>query len=131
MKASSATATKSVQDARKKLHKFLLGCKRVPEEIIAEEAAKAYEQMVAMTPFKTGKLERSVYCRPSKSKRKVGIVAGASARNRGINYAGIQHENTSFKHPIKGTHHYISVPYNKAVGRIRYRVERELRDILK
>ena len=52
------------------------------------------------------------------------IVAGASASHNGYNYAGIQHENTAFKHTV-GADHYISVPYERGIRRIKLRVRRE------
>lgn len=127
---SSATSTKSVAAAKKRLQQFLKSLDTIPEEEIDKEIPRMHAEMVAQTPFKSGKLEKSVYVRKSKNTRdRVGIVAGASARSdQGYNYAGIQHERTDFNHPVKGKAHYISDPFNAAVRRIKrrmkYRIDR-------
>ena len=124
----SATGQKSVQDARKHLTQFLKKLDTVPTEELEKSASVIYAEAVALTPYKTGKLERSVYVRVSKDKRRPGIVAGASAlSDKGKNYAGIQHENTEFHHPIKGQAHYISEPFNKEVKNLKRRIKRRLK----
>ena len=125
MAGSSATATKSVRAAKKKLQEFIRTCETYPHEAIRAEVPIILAEAKARTPYKSGKLQASVYVRPSKDmKRKFGIVAGASASHDGYNYAGIQHENTEFKHTI-GADHYISVPYERGIHRIKLRVRRE------
>lgn len=124
----SATRTDNVQDARKNLTKLLKALNSAPEEELQKSAAKIYAEAVALAPYKTGKLERAVYVRVSRSKRTVGLVAGASARSpKGYNYAGIQHEDTSFKHPVKGKAHFISEPFNAEVPKLLRRIKRRLK----
>lgn len=127
MSGFTATRTRSVQDARKRLEKFLKTVDKVPRELLDVYAEKIYNNAVAETPYKTGKLENAVYVRPSKSKTRVMLVAGASARHKGYNYAGIQHENESYNHPIKGKAHYISDPFNEGTNQM----EKELREKVK
>ena len=127
-KGFTATTTKSVQSARKNLTKFLKTIDTVPLDILNEEAPRIYVDEIAHTPYRSGKLERSVYCRVSKDKRRPGIVTGASARSsNGYNYAGIQHENVTFKHPVKGTAYYIRDPFNRGVRRIKRKIARRLK----
>ena len=123
----SATSLKSVKDAKKKLTKFLKTLETVPQEELEKTAEKIYDEAVAQVPYKTGKLENSIYVRVSKSKSKPGLVAGASAREHGYDYAGIQHENEDYIHPIKGKAHYISDPFNKEVKLMQRRIRRKLR----
>ena len=123
----SATSQQSVQDARKKLTKFLRTIETVPSQILEEEAARIRAEAKRKTPYKTGRLEKNVYVRVSKDKRRPGLVAGASARNNGVQYAGIQHEATWFNHPIKGQAHYISEPFEEGTRRIKRRLKREVR----
>ena len=59
----SATSLKSVQDAKKRLMKFLQTLDTVPTEILEQESGKILAQAKQETPFKTGKLEDSVYVR--------------------------------------------------------------------
>ena len=126
-KGSSATSTKSVQDARKKLTKFLRTLDTVPIEELEKSAQRIKTESIAKVPYKEGKLERSIYVRVSKDKRRPGIVAGASARSKdGYNYAGIQHENTSYHH-TKGQAHFISEPFNQEVARFKRRIRRRLK----
>lgn len=126
-KASSATNTKSVQDARRRLTKFIKKVQVVPSEVLEEEAQTIYAEAIAETPYRSGKLEKSVYVRVSKDKRRPGLVAGASARSKGVNYAGIQHENTEFRHPIKGKAKYISDPFNRGTERIKKKMRERMR----
>lgn len=123
----SATSLKNVQDAKKKLQKFLKTLDTVPVQILEQEAKKIELQAKQETPYKTGKLERSVKVRVSKDKRSPGINISASARTKGFNYAGIQHENTAFNHPIKGKAHYLKDPFDRGVKRIKRRLKQEVK----
>lgn len=130
MAGFSATSSKSLLAAKKRLQTFLKELDTIPEAEIDREIPKIKAEAIARTPFKSGKLERSVYVRKSKNvKDRVGILAGASARSpEGFDYAGIQHERRDFYHPVKGTDHFISDPFDKAVRRlkrsIKYRIEK-------
>ena len=126
-KGASATSQKSVQDARKNLTKFLKTLDTVPVVELAVSARRIKSRAIAKVPYKTGKLERSIYCRVAKDKQRPGIVAGASARSKdGYNYAGIQHENVNYKHTT-GQAHFISEPFNAEVKRLKQRIRRKLR----
>lgn len=123
----SATSLKSIQDAKKRLTKFLKTLETVPTDELERTAERIYSEAIAQTPYSTGKLESSVYVHVSRSKTKPGLVAGASAKEHGYNYAGIQHENENYEHPIKGKAHYISDPFKKEVALMRQRIRRRLR----
>lgn len=127
MLSSSATSLKSVQDAKKHLSSFLRKQQELPSEILAREAPRIEAEAKILTPLKEGKLESSVKCRVSKSKTRPGLNISASARHKGYNYAGVQHENVSYNHPIKGRDHYLSIPFYEGVTRIK----RELREGVK
>ena len=127
-RGSSATSQASVKNAKQNLRDFLKTLETVPPEELQKSAQIIYQEAIAMVPYQTGKLERSIYVRVSKDKRRGGIVAGASARSaRGYNYAGIQHENTSFKHPIKGEDHYISKPFERETENLKRRLMEKVR----
>lgn len=132
--SSSATALKAVQKSRKDLEKALRYYdSELFGDIVEEESKKAYAEMIAIVPHSGmkstgsgdsdreeyqgvgGKLQRSIYCRPTRSKDKFGIVAGASAWDpyRKFNYAGIQHENEEYHHDPPRQAHYISQPLDK------------------
>lgn len=123
----SATSRQSVQNAHKNLTKFLKTLDTVPVEEIEKSAQKIKAEAIAQTPYETGKLEDSVYVRVSRDKKKPGLVAGASAKDNGYDYSGIQHEETSYEHPIKGKAHYISDPFNKEVVNLKRRLKRRLK----
>ena len=128
-KGSSATSTKSVQDAKKNLQKFLRKLDTLPTQILTEESKQLYSEIIAEVPYKTGALERSVKVTVARDKKRPGLNASASARSRGgYNYAGIQHENDELHHPKPGAKdHFISDPFNRATERIRERMSEELR----
>lgn len=128
MPGKSATSQASVRAAVQNLRNFLKEIDTVPQEELQRSAQVIYNEAVARAPYKTGKLERAIYVRVSKDKRRGGIVAGASARSsRGYNYAGIQHENESFRHPIKGEAHFISKPFEEETARLMRRLRGRLR----
>lgn len=127
-RGSSATSQRSVQDAKKRLQSFLKELDTVPTEILQQEAPRLYSDIIAETPYKTGKLERSVKVAVARDKRRPGLNASASARSsNGYNYAGIQHEHEGFKHPIKGKAHFISEPFDRCVERIKRAMRRKLK----
>lgn len=128
-RGASATTQKSVQDAKKRLQKFLKAQETIPTEVLRDEAPKLYVDIIAEVPYETGKLESSVKVSVARDKRRPGLNASASARSkRGYNYAGIQHENTSFQHPKSGAKaHYISDPFNRATDRIIKKIKRKLK----
>lgn len=127
-KGFSATGTRSVQNAIAKLRRFQKDIEEIPYEEMQKSAEKIYAEAIAKVPYKTGKLERSIYVRVSQDRRRGGIVAGASAISKnGYDYAGIQHENTSYNHPVKGQAHYISEPFEKEIRNLQRRIRRRLK----
>lgn len=127
-RGSSATSQKSVQAAKKRLTKFLRKIDTIPVEVIQYEAENLYQDIMVEVPYDSGALERSVKVSVSKSKTKPGINASASAKSKnGYDYAGIQHENPDFHHPVPGTkYHYISDPFHRCVDRITEEFSRKL-----
>ena len=126
-KGSSATSRESVQNARKNLTKFIKTLDTVPTEELERSAQTIKANAIAQVPYKTGKLEHSIYVRVAKDKRRPGIVAGASARSsKGYNYAGIQHENEAYHH-TQGKAHFISDPFNEEVEKLKKRLRRRLK----
>ena len=126
-KGKSATSQQSVKDAKKNLTDFLKKLDTIPAEELEKSAQRIKAEAIAKVPYDTGKLERAIYCRVAKDKRRPGIVAGASARSKsGYNYAGIQHENESYKH-TKGQAHFISEPFNAEVERLKRRIRGRLK----
>lgn len=123
----SATTTKSLVKAKKNLTKFLKTLDTVPAEELEKSAQTIKAEAIAQAPYETGKLESAIYVKVSYNKRAPGLVAGASAKDHGYDYAGIQHENTSFEHPIKGKAHYISDPFNREVRNLKRRLRRKLK----
>ena len=127
-KGGSATSQKSVQDAIKALTPFIKKLDTVPARELSESAAVMKAETIAQAPYKTGKLERSVYVKVSKSRDRPGLRAGASARSKsGYNYAGIQHENVDFEHPIKGEAFYIRDPFVAETTKLKRRLQKELK----
>ena len=127
MGGQSATSLKSVQDAKKRLTKFLKTLETKPSQILASESTRIYNEAVSETPYKTGKLQSKVYVKVSKSKTRPGLLIGASARSKGYNYAGIQHDNTNFRHPIKGKANYLKDPFERGTERIKKRLRSEVK----
>ena len=127
-KGGSATSQQSVQNAIKDLTRFIKKLDSVPARELSESASIMKAEMIAQTPYKTGKLEQSVYVTVSKSRDKPGLRAGASAKSAsGYNYAGIQHENVDFEHPIKGKAFYIRDPFIAETAKLKERLREELK----
>ena len=127
-KGGPATSQQSVQNAIKDLTRFIKKLDSVPARELSESASVMKAEMIAQTPYKTGKLEQSVYVKVSKSRYRPGLRAGASARSKsGYNYAGIQHENVDFEHPIKGKAFYIRDPFIAETAKLKKRLREELK----
>lgn len=122
---SAITGLSGVEAIKKDLQKFLKTVEYKSNNIVWEEAAIAAAHAKALTPFKTGKLEGSVYVRVSRDKRRPGYRLGARAHNPddGFDYAWVQHENINYRHPIKGQAKYIEIPFRMAVERIKRRFD--------
>ena len=114
-------------EASKHLTKFLRTVETVPTQILLEEAPRIEETAKVRTPEKTGKLKESVKVRVSRDKRRPGLYAQASARNRGYDYALIQHENLSYNHPNGGQAKFLESAFVEGVERIERRIEQEVR----
>ena len=124
-RGASATSQKSVQDAKKRLQKFIKTLDTVPTQILNEEAPILRSEI----PYKTGKLESSVRVSVARDKRRPGLNASASALSKsGYNYAGIQHENDEFRHTKPGAKaHFISDPLNRCIDRIQEKMRSRLK----
>lgn len=123
-KGSSAQSTQSVQRAIKRLQRWEQKIGTVPPTEVARAAQQMYPEIISQVPYKTGALERSV----SVKAKGLDIKVKASAKSdKGYDYAGIQHEDTSFNHPIKGKAHYIKDPFNHQVTLMQRRIRRKLR----
>lgn len=127
MARTSATTRESVKEAKKELTRFLKTLQTVPAEILTDEAPNLYKEILAETPYKTGKLEDSVRVKVSRDKKRPGINASASAKSiKGYDYSGIQHENDDYYHPIKGNAFYIANPFHRCVERIKRKMDKEV-----
>ena len=127
-KGSSATSQQSVQSAIKDLTRFIKKLDTVPIEELKDSAVTMKAEMVAQAPYKTGRLERSIYVEVSKDKNRPGLRAGASARSpQGYNYAGIQHENENFEHPVKGKAFFIRDPFVAETANLKERLKERLK----
>lgn len=128
-RGSSATKQNSVQNAKKRMQKFLKSLDRVPTEILQEEVPILKGEILAEVPYDTGALEASIKVRVAKDKRRPGINVSASARAKsGYNYAGIQHENEDFIHPKEGAKdHFLSDPLERCIERIQEKMRERLK----
>lgn len=123
----SRVTVSGLYEASKRLTKFLRTVETVPTNILLEEAPRIEETAKIRTPEKTGKLKGSVKVRVSRDKRRPGLYAQASARNRGYDYALIQHENLSYNHPNGGQAKFLESAFVEGVERIERRIEQEVR----
>ena len=60
-----------------------------------------------LVPVDTGKLKSSINVRVSRSRRYPGIIAHASAKNRGFDYALMQDINEEYEHDKGESAHYL------------------------
>lgn len=123
----STAQLKSFINAQKRLKSYLKTLNTVPMQELKRTAEQMYPKIVAQTPYKTGKLEQSVRVTASGTPQHPVLTAVASAKSGNYDYASIQHEETSYNHPIKGKAHYIRDPWNQEVRNMRRRINRKLR----
>lgn len=128
-RGASATSQESVQNAKKRMQKFIKTLDTVPTQILKEEAPVLRSDIISEVPYKTGRLEASVRVTVAKDKRRPGLNASASAISKsGYNYAGIQHENEEFKHTKSGAKdHFISDPLNRCIDRVQEKMRSRLK----
>ena len=88
---------------------------------LEEMAVRIASDASALAPVDTGKLQRSVQARVSKSPRYPGLIVQASAKKKGFDYALIQEENESFHHDV-GQAHYLSEPFYRILDEYYFRV---------
>lgn len=125
-KGYSAQNSQSVQRAVRRLQRWEQKIGWVPKQEVARAAQQMYPEIIAQVPYDTGALERSV----SVKARGLNIYAKASAKSEsGEDYAGIQHDNTTFHHPVKGKAYYIKDPFNHQVTLMQRRIRRKLRKL--
>ena len=123
----SRVTVSGLSEASKHLTKFLRTVETVPTQILLEEAPRIEETAKIRTPEKTGKLKEPVKVRARRAKRRPELYAQASARNRGYDYALIQHENLSYNHPNGGQAKFLESAFVEGVERIERRIEQEVR----
>lgn len=87
--------------------------KHVEDLKIAAEWITADAQ--ELVPLLTGKLQKSINVRVSRSNRYPGLMANASAKSKGFDYALIQEENEEFSHEGVRQAHYLSEPFYKII----------------
>lgn len=127
-KGTKARNTKSVSQAINNLNKFLRSLETVPAQEVKKSAVVIQANAVAEAPYREGTLERSIKVKSSTSGGLYHIEATASAESaKGYDYAGIQHENRNFEHPIKGKAFYIRDPFVKEVNNLKRRIRRRLK----
>lgn len=127
MAGSSATSQQSVIDAKKRLTRFIKTLDTVPTQVLKDESERILMEAKNEAPYDTGKLENSIRVKVSHDKRRPGLLISASARDNGYNYAGIQHENSQFRHPVKGKYHYLKDPFDRGTDRIIRRLRKEVK----
>lgn len=125
---TSVSDNGNLKKAKDKLTNMLKTLDEFEGAELEKVRANIHTKAIAQTPYKSGKLEASVYVRISRQKGRPGLVAGARANapKTGYNYAVIQHENTTFNHPIKGKAHYLSDPFRQEVDNFIKRMKRRL-----
>lgn len=87
-------------------------------EVLAENIANDAK---ALVPVDTGKLQRSIQARVSKSPRYPGLIVSASAKKKGFDYALIQEENEEFVHGV-GQAHYLSEPFYSILDEFYFKI---------
>lgn len=114
---------------RDALGRFVKTIESKSYEILLEESARLKREAYQQTPKDSGDLRNSIKVearRGSTSKTKVVLDASASSVHRGYDYAGIQHDNPSFKHAPGTNYKFIEKPFYDALARIERRIEEEL-----
>lgn len=115
---------KGLEEAKQDLRTFLRTVETVPRELMETAAIKIEEEAKGLTPYKTGKLEKSVSVHVAVERWRFILLATARAYSKGgTDYAVIQHENLVFNHPIKGQAKYLEEPYRKGIANLIIQLE--------
>lgn len=124
--AVSRVTVSGIDDARKRLAKFLHKLEENPSAILIEEAPRIQAEARVNTPRRSGDLIEGTTVTVSRSKREPGLNAKSSSFHRGYDYAYKQHENFSYNHPNGGKAKYLEDAYVAGVDRIIRRFESEV-----
>lgn len=126
--SGSARTTKGVQKAQERLKKFYKKVNTIPQEELEVAAKNIYHEAVAMVPYKTHRLEKSIYVTVSKVPNKQVLNANARAYAPGTSYdyAAIQHD-VNFVHKNGRSWHYLSVPFNREITAMQKRIRERLK----
>ena len=123
----SRVTVEGLNEASRRLTKFLKTLQTVPTQVLLEEAPRIEQTAKNRTPVDTGKLRNSVKVRVSRDKRRPGMYAQASEVHNGYDYAYIQHENEAYNHPNGGQAHFLESAFVEGVERIERRLQTEVR----
>lgn len=115
-----------LQRERDKLGRFVAVIESRPYRIMVEESARILQEMQMQVPYDSGYLHDSLRCYVEGSKLTPKLIATASAKDNGYDYAGIQHDVPWFNHMV-GKWRYVADPFEAGVKRIDSRLRKELR----
>lgn len=122
--------SESLQQERDKLGRFTKMFDGKAYSILVEEITRAQQEVQMQVPVDTGRLKTGSYITldPSSGKLRPTIIGSAEAidPDTGEEYAEIQHETTTFKHPNGGKPFFIRDPFVDMVARIDRRFRSEL-----
>lgn len=110
-----------------RLQEFDRRLKREVRQLFQQEADRLYPEIIAKTPLKTGRLEKSVYTKVTTKGSVVTLTAGASVKGVPYDYARIQHDSPHFHHPIKGQAYYVRNPFEACVVRLQEKLSRRIK----
>lgn len=84
-------------------------------ESIADEV---HDEAIELVPLDTGRLRDSINVRVSKSRRYPGVIAHATAKNHGFDYALIQEESEEdrYAHDDGRMAYYMSGPFAREIA---------------
>lgn len=110
---------------RDKLGRFVSVVESAPYRIMVEESARILQEMQLQVPYDSGQLYDSLRCVVEGNKLTPQLIATASAKDNGYDYAGIQHDTPWFNHMV-GKWRYVADPFEAGVERINRRLREEL-----
>lgn len=125
----SGSTVGEIRNAQRRLERFLKKLDTVPTEILLEEAARIEAEIKLETPVDTGLLQQSAKCQVVKRGAVTTLKASASQKNKQgtYDYAQIQHDTLTYKHPNGGKARYVADPFNRGVLRIKQRLQQEVK----
>ena len=131
--ARGSSVQRSVNSVRRNLRRMGKDVKKEVIKTLEDIALDLADKALNLAPVDTGRLRKSADPEVivSNNKARANVTFSAIDPKTGYDYALIQHEDLSFKHPRGGQAKYLEQPLRRNSGRYRQELEKAVKKVTK